>query len=99
MKDLVQSAFGHAGQKCSAASLAIVDKSIYENPGFFDQLGDAVRSLRVGRGYDLATTVGPIIRGAEPDARASAEPTRPRRVVAGLSPRRSTKLNFNGVQV
>jgi RHH-type proline utilization regulon transcriptional repressor/proline dehydrogenase/delta 1-pyrroline-5-carboxylate dehydrogenase len=66
VKDLVQSAFGHAGQKCSAASLAIVDKSIYENPVFFNLLGDAVRSLRVGRGYDLATTVGPIIRGAEP---------------------------------
>jgi RHH-type proline utilization regulon transcriptional repressor/proline dehydrogenase/delta 1-pyrroline-5-carboxylate dehydrogenase len=28
VKDLVQSAFGHAGQKCSAASLAIVESSI-----------------------------------------------------------------------
>ena len=28
VKDLVQSAFGHAGQKCSAASLAIVDRNI-----------------------------------------------------------------------
>lgn len=66
VKDIVQSAFGHAGQKCSAASLAIVEKSIYENPIFVHQLTDAVESLRVGPGYDLATTVGPIIRAAEP---------------------------------
>jgi RHH-type proline utilization regulon transcriptional repressor/proline dehydrogenase/delta 1-pyrroline-5-carboxylate dehydrogenase len=66
VKDVVQSAFGHAGQKCSAASLAIVDQSIYENPVFFRQLSDAVESLRVGKGYELGTTVGPIIRQAEP---------------------------------
>jgi RHH-type proline utilization regulon transcriptional repressor/proline dehydrogenase/delta 1-pyrroline-5-carboxylate dehydrogenase len=66
VKDLVQSAFGHAGQKCSAASLAIVDMSIFENPAFVRQLCDAVTSLRVGPGYELGTTVGPIIRDAEP---------------------------------
>jgi RHH-type proline utilization regulon transcriptional repressor/proline dehydrogenase/delta 1-pyrroline-5-carboxylate dehydrogenase len=66
VKDLVQSAFGHAGQKCSAASLAIVERSIYENPIFLRQLTDAVVSLQVGPGYDLASTVGPIIRVAEP---------------------------------
>ncbi|NDI25957.1 MAG: aldehyde dehydrogenase family protein, partial [Actinobacteria bacterium] len=60
VKDLVQSAFGHAGQKCSAASLAIVEKSIYENPNFKKQLVDAVTSLKVGAGYNLSTTVGPI---------------------------------------
>jgi RHH-type proline utilization regulon transcriptional repressor/proline dehydrogenase/delta 1-pyrroline-5-carboxylate dehydrogenase len=65
VKDLVQSAFGHAGQKCSAASLAIVDKSIYDNPAFFRQLTDSVQSLCVGPGYDVATAVGPIIRPAE----------------------------------
>jgi len=65
VKDLVQSAFGHAGQKCSAASLAIVEKSIYENPNFKKQLVDAVTSLQVGAGYNLSTTVGPIIKTAE----------------------------------
>ena len=65
VKDLVQSAFGHAGQKCSAASLAIVDKSIYENPNFKKQLLDAVQSLQVGAGYEYATSVGPIIKPAE----------------------------------
>jgi RHH-type proline utilization regulon transcriptional repressor/proline dehydrogenase/delta 1-pyrroline-5-carboxylate dehydrogenase len=66
VKDLVQSAFAHAGQKCSAASLAIVDASIYQDPAFVRQLVDAVESLRVGPGYDPATSVGPIIRRAEP---------------------------------
>lgn len=34
VKDLVKSAFGHSGQKCSAASVAIVEASVYDNPAF-----------------------------------------------------------------
>ncbi|MGH9045727.1 MAG: aldehyde dehydrogenase family protein, partial [Acidimicrobiales bacterium] len=59
--DLVRSAFGHAGQKCSAASLAIVDASIHDRSPFLRQLADAVRSLRVGRAADPRTEVGPIV--------------------------------------
>jgi RHH-type proline utilization regulon transcriptional repressor/proline dehydrogenase/delta 1-pyrroline-5-carboxylate dehydrogenase len=66
VKDLVQSAFGHAGQKCSAASLAIVVRDVYDDPAFLRQLADAVRSLRVGPGWELSSSVGPIIRQAEP---------------------------------
>ena len=66
VKDLVQSAFGHAGQKCSAASLAIVVRDVYDDPAFLRQLADAVRSLRVGPSWELSTSVGPIIRSAEP---------------------------------
>jgi RHH-type proline utilization regulon transcriptional repressor/proline dehydrogenase/delta 1-pyrroline-5-carboxylate dehydrogenase len=62
IKDLVRSAFGHAGQKCSAASLAIVEASLYDDHRFLARLADAVRSLRVGPAPDLATMVGPIIR-------------------------------------
>lgn len=65
VKDLVQSAFAHAGQKCSAASLAIVERSVYEDPLFVAQLVDAVTSLRVGGGYELSTNIGPIIRPPE----------------------------------
>lgn len=61
VKDLVQSAFGHGGQKCSAASLAIVESSIYSNPSFLRQLDDAVTSLTVGAGWRYSTTMGPII--------------------------------------
>ena len=65
VRDLARSAFGHAGQKCSAASLAIVEASVYDDPAFRDRLRDAVSSLRVGEGWDLSTTVGPLIRPAE----------------------------------
>lgn len=61
VKDLVHSAFSHAGQKCSAASLAIVEKTIYENPEFLAQLKDAVNTLTTGPGHLAATTVGPLI--------------------------------------
>ena len=65
VKDLVHSAFSNAGQKCSAASLGIVLKSIYENPAFTKQLIDSVSTLKVGAGWDYSTTVGPVIRKPE----------------------------------
>lgn len=61
VRDLVRSAFGHAGQKCSAASLAIVDASVHDDPRFLRQLADAVRSLPVGPPSDLRSVVGPLI--------------------------------------
>jgi len=60
--DLVHSAFGHAGQKCSAASIAIVESSVYDDPRFRRQLADAVRTLRPGPAHDLRSTIGPLIR-------------------------------------
>ncbi len=62
VKDLVRSAFGHAGQKCSAASLAIVEAPVYDDPAFHRQLADAVTSLRVGPSWRATTAVGPVIR-------------------------------------
>ena len=34
IRDLVGSAFGHNGQKCSAASLAICEAEVYDDPAF-----------------------------------------------------------------
>ncbi len=62
--DLVRSAFGHAGQKCSAASLGILVGSVASSPRFRRQLVDSVSSLVVGFGTDLSTTVGPLIEPA-----------------------------------
>ncbi|MCU1390477.1 MAG: putA [Ilumatobacteraceae bacterium] len=61
LRDLVKSAFGHAGQKCSAASLAIVEASVYDDPAFAQRLSDAVQSLVVGWPQDAATIMGPLI--------------------------------------
>lgn len=66
IKDLVRSAFGHAGQKCSAASLAIVESSLHDDGHFLQRLADAVRSVRVGPSTDLATTMGPLIGPPSP---------------------------------
>ncbi len=59
--DLVRSAFGHAGQKCSAASLGILVGDVYDDPTVRRRLRDAVLSLRVGAATDPATTMGPLI--------------------------------------
>jgi RHH-type proline utilization regulon transcriptional repressor/proline dehydrogenase/delta 1-pyrroline-5-carboxylate dehydrogenase len=59
--DLVKSAFGHAGQKCSAASLAILVGSVADSERFERQLVDAVSSLKVGFPHDPEVTMGPII--------------------------------------
>ncbi|TXH18109.1 MAG: aldehyde dehydrogenase family protein, partial [Mycobacterium sp.] len=64
VKDLVYSAFGHAGQKCSAASLGILVGSVARSARFRDQLVDAVTSLKVGYPSDPTTQVGPIIEPA-----------------------------------
>ena len=59
--DLARSAFGHAGQKCSAASLAILVGDVAMSERFRAQLVDAVRSLRLGPATDAATTMGPLV--------------------------------------
>jgi RHH-type proline utilization regulon transcriptional repressor/proline dehydrogenase/delta 1-pyrroline-5-carboxylate dehydrogenase len=61
LHDLVRSAFSHAGQKCSAASLAIVEAPLHDDPAFLTRLADAVRSIRVGPPTDLASVMGPLI--------------------------------------
>ncbi len=64
-KDVALSAFGHAGQKCSAASLVILVGSVATSKRFRGQLLDAVRSLRVGTPESLETQVGPVIAAPE----------------------------------
>ncbi|MDP2290254.1 MAG: bifunctional proline dehydrogenase/L-glutamate gamma-semialdehyde dehydrogenase [Actinomycetota bacterium] len=69
IRDLVRSAFGHAGQKCSAASLAIVEAAVYDDHAFMRRLAAAVRSVRVGPSDDLATMTGPIVGHPSPKLR------------------------------
>ncbi|MCU1405620.1 MAG: 1-pyrroline-5-carboxylate dehydrogenase [Glaciihabitans sp.] len=64
VKDVVYSAFGHAGQKCSAASLVILVGSVANSRRFQHQLVDAVSSLKVGYAHDATTRMGPIIEPA-----------------------------------
>jgi RHH-type proline utilization regulon transcriptional repressor/proline dehydrogenase/delta 1-pyrroline-5-carboxylate dehydrogenase len=61
IKELVQSAFGHGGQKCSACSLAIVEAEVYDSEQFRRQLRDAASSMLVGSAWELSTRIPPLI--------------------------------------
>ena len=62
--DIVKSAFGHAGQKCSAASLVILVGSVAKSERFRSQLVDAATSMRVGYPQDPTSQMGPLIEPA-----------------------------------
>lgn len=59
--NVVASAFGNAGQKCSACSLLLVDRKTYNDPHFKAKLRDAAISLRTGSAWDTMNFVGPMI--------------------------------------
>lgn len=61
IKDLVRSAFGHSGQKCSAASLAILEAEVYDDETFRRQLKDAAESLLVGPTSQWQSIVTPFV--------------------------------------
>ena len=65
VKDIISSAFGHSGQKCSAASLVILVGSVATSDRFRNQLVDGVTSLKVGYPSDPTTQMGPIISPAD----------------------------------
>ena len=56
-----RSAFGNAGQKCSACSLLLVERSVYNHPEFFEKLKDCASSLKVGGVWNAGNIVGPMI--------------------------------------
>lgn len=60
VRDVVASAYGHAGQKCSAASLLILVGSAGRSTRLRNQLIDAIRSLEIGWPTDLAAEMGPL---------------------------------------
>jgi RHH-type proline utilization regulon transcriptional repressor/proline dehydrogenase/delta 1-pyrroline-5-carboxylate dehydrogenase len=64
-KDTAYSAFGHAGQKCSAASLVILVGSVAKSDRFKRQLLDAVSAYQVGMPWDGTNRIGPLIGPAE----------------------------------
>ncbi len=56
---VVASAFGYAGQKCSACSRVIVPAGLHD--AFLARLVEATRSLKVAPAEDPGCTVGPVI--------------------------------------
>lgn len=61
IQNIVTSAFSNAGQKCSACSLLLLEKEVYDDPDFKTKLTDAVNSLHTGSVWDGGNVVGPMI--------------------------------------
>ncbi|UBM59807.1 bifunctional proline dehydrogenase/L-glutamate gamma-semialdehyde dehydrogenase [Marinilongibacter aquaticus] len=60
IKNVVQSAFGNAGQKCSATSLLILEAEVFDDPHFKKLLKDAAESRHYGNPWLYQTQTGPL---------------------------------------
>lgn len=67
IKNIVHSAYSNSGQKCSATSLVILEKEVYDDPLFKRQLVDAARSLKTGSCWEFENKVGAVISPPEGD--------------------------------
>ncbi len=56
---ILQSAYGHAGQKCSAASRVIVHESVRQK--LLERLQEACADISVGKAWNFATAINPVI--------------------------------------
>ncbi len=62
IKHILHSAFSHAGQKCSATSLLLLQNEVYDDPAFRRALCEAAQSMKTGSAWELDTKMGPLIR-------------------------------------
>jgi acyl-CoA reductase-like NAD-dependent aldehyde dehydrogenase len=60
---IVSSAYGSTGQRCTATSRVIVDRSIL--PEFSQRFVQAAMGIRVGHALDGATQMGPVVSEAQ----------------------------------
>lgn len=62
---ILYSAFGHAGQKCSAASRILVDNAVKDR--LIERLKEACADIEVGAAFNFKTTVNPVITKEDKD--------------------------------
>lgn len=75
IKNVVQSAFGNTGQKCSATSLLVLEKELFEDQHFRNLLKDAVQSKIKGNPWNFETQIGPLAVPVSDKLRTSIEST------------------------
>jgi len=56
---ILYSAYGHAGQKCSAASRVLVHASLKQR--LIERLKDATNDIKVGASFEFSTYINPLI--------------------------------------
>ncbi|OEU65732.1 MAG: hypothetical protein BBJ57_11780 [Desulfobacterales bacterium PC51MH44] len=62
IKNVLDSAFRNCGQKCSATSLLILEREVYEDKIFKKHLIDAAQSYKVGSAWNFENKMGPLIQ-------------------------------------
>ncbi|MDF1879865.1 bifunctional proline dehydrogenase/L-glutamate gamma-semialdehyde dehydrogenase [Sulfurimonas sp. MAG313] len=60
IKNVVISAFHNSGQKCSATSLLVLEKEVYEDENFKQTLKNAVQSLETGSVWNFKNRIGTL---------------------------------------
>ncbi|MCD6258565.1 MAG: bifunctional proline dehydrogenase/L-glutamate gamma-semialdehyde dehydrogenase [Helicobacteraceae bacterium] len=60
IKNVIGSAFNNSGQKCSATSLLVLQRELYEDKAFKEMLVDATKSLHVGSVWDFKNRIGAL---------------------------------------
>ncbi|MBU1642391.1 bifunctional proline dehydrogenase/L-glutamate gamma-semialdehyde dehydrogenase, partial [bacterium] len=65
VKNVVASAFNNSGQKCSATSLLVLERELFEDEGFKRMLVDAAASLEVGSVWKFRNRIGALVRSPE----------------------------------
>jgi len=60
IKNVLVSAFHNSGQKCSATSLLVLEKELYNDKEFKRTLKEAVESLRTGSVWDFSNRIGAL---------------------------------------
>jgi len=60
--NVVASAFGNSGQKCSATSLLIREREVYDDETFKRQLTDAAATFKTGSAWDFTSRMGPLVK-------------------------------------
>ncbi|QTA80140.1 1-pyrroline-5-carboxylate dehydrogenase [Desulfonema limicola] len=61
VKNILHSAFSNCGQKCSATSLVILEKEVFEDENFKKQFVDAAKSYLVGSAWDFKNKMAALI--------------------------------------
>ena len=61
IKNAVISAFHNSGQKCSATSLLVLEKEVFDDIGIKQTIKEAVESLQTGSVWDFKNRIGSLV--------------------------------------
>ena len=75
IQNVVQSAFGNSGQKCSATSLLILEEEVFNDAHFKTLLKDCAESKTHGNPWDFETDFGPLAVSINEKLKQSIENT------------------------